>query len=107
MVNTSATAGLALPAGSVAVAVSVCGPLAIGKAGVQLQVPPTLTTAVHSVMPLSRTVTVVSGSAVPPITGLVLLMLVPLIGDVTVGAAGARLSTANVTDGEVSGPTCT
>lgn len=104
-VKTFGVNGLVLPAASVAAAVIVCGPLAMARDGVQLQVPPALTTAVHSVAPPSFTVTVERGSAVPLITGLLLLTLVPLIGDVNTGATGATVSTVTVTGGEVNGPT--
>ena len=105
-VNTSVATGLVLPAASVEVAVTVCGPLAMPRVGAQLQVPPALTTAVHSVMPLSLTVIVVSGSPVPLKSGLLLFVLLPLLGAVTVGVTGATVSTPNETGGDVSGPTC-
>lgn len=71
----------------------------------QLQVPATLTVAVHRVNPPSLTVTVPSGSAVPLITGRLLEVVVPLMGEAKTGATGGTVSTVTVTGLETSGPT--
>jgi hypothetical protein len=86
--------GLVLPAGSVAVAVTVCGPSLKGVLGEQDQLPPASATAVQSVVVPSFTVTVLPGSAVPPIAGVVSLVCVT--GVVMAGAAGAVLSTSKL-----------
>lgn len=105
IVNFSGAVGLVLPATSLAVTASVWGPLAIGRLGVQDQLPLASAIVVQIGTPLSATVIVDNGSAVPLITGRLLFVLVPLIGPVTVGVTGARLSTVTVTGGEVRGPT--
>ncbi len=69
---TGVLAGLVLPAGSVAVGVRVCGPLVKGVLGVQVQLPAPSTTAVQTVVAPSFTVTVLPGSPVPLIGGVVL-----------------------------------
>ena len=86
-----ADTGLVLPAGSVATAVTVCKPSLSGAAGEQLQLPNALAVVVQSGRPPSLTVTVLFGSAVPPIIGV--LSFVCVTGVVTLGATGAVLST--------------
>ena len=87
-------AGPVLPAGSVAVASTVCRPSA--KVGVvQDQLPLALVTAVQSVTPPSFTVTVLPGSAVPVMVGVLSLVLKVSVGVTTTGAAGATVSTVN------------
>ena len=89
--------GPVLPAGSVAVAVRLCGPLVSGVVGVQLQLPAPSATAVHTVVPLglSLTVTVLPGSAVPLRVGVV-LPTVP-VGELIDGLSGAVVSTVKFT----------
>ena len=97
IVTGTLVAGLVLPAGSVAVVLSVCGPSDNAVVGVQLQLPLALATAVQSTGPLgpSRTVTVLPGSAEPVRVGVVSLIGLPAVGELTVGAAGATVSTVN------------
>ena len=60
-----AVGALVLPAGSVPVAVMLCGPSASGVVGVSSQVPSGLTVVVPIGWPLSSTVTVAPGSPLP------------------------------------------
>ena len=68
-VNGCVVVGLVLPAASVALADTVCSPSASASVGVQLQFALESATAVHTGTPPSVTLTVLSGSAVPPIGG--------------------------------------
>ena len=95
---------LVLPAGSVAVTASACGPLLSGVVGVQLQLPLLSATAVQTGAPPSVTFTVLPGSAVPLMTGVVLAVVLPLAGPDTTGAVGAVVSTVNVRAGEATLP---
>ena len=95
---------LVLPAGSVAVTLSVCAPSAIGRVGVQLHAPLALATAVQTGTPFSVTLTVLPGSAVPLTVGVLSFVLPLAAGAVTVGAVGAVLSTPKVTGGVVVVP---
>jgi hypothetical protein len=97
---TGAEAGLGLPAGSVCVAVTVCDPSANGVLGVQDHEPSACTVAVQSGVPPSVTVTVAPGSPVPVTVGVLSLVLEPFTGAVITGAAGAVVSTVNVTGAE-------
>ena len=89
-----ALAGLVLPAGSVAVAVNVCGPLLKGVVAGQVQLPAPSATAVQTVVAPSFTVTVLPGSAWP-LTGGVAVPTVP-VGELTLGATGAAVSTVKL-----------
>jgi hypothetical protein len=60
--------------------------------GVKLQLPEPLATAVPAI-PSKRTVTVLWASAVPEMTGVVVLTNAPLAGVSTTGAEGATVST--------------
>ncbi|MNI74580.1 hypothetical protein D3C81_1880650 [compost metagenome] len=68
-------AGLVLPALSVAVAVSVCGPLLRASVGVKLQVPPAPTVVVPMGKPSLRIVIVAPISPVPLSAGRVSLVV--------------------------------
>ena len=76
-----------------AVASAVCGPSARSAAGVRLQLPVALVVAVPSTLPSSVTVTVLSGSAVPEMTGRLLPSTESFTGVVITGAAGGVVST--------------
>lgn len=95
-----------MAAASVDVAVTLFNPLGRPSAGVQLHKPEPLAVVVHNVTPFSLTVTSVSASALPPITGRLVLMVLPLMGVVMIGGTGATVSTVTTTGGEVNGPTC-
>jgi hypothetical protein len=95
---------LTLPAGSVAVALMLCGPSAKARLGVQLQLPLASAVAVQSVTPPSVTRTVLPASAVPVIVGVLSLVFCPAVGEPITGATGARLSTPNVIGGVVVVP---
>jgi hypothetical protein len=84
---------LVLPAGSVAVAASVCGPSLNAKGEVQLQVPSACTTAVQRVGPPTPSVTliVLLGSPVPLNVGVVSLSVLPAVGATIAGGTGAVL----------------
>ncbi len=96
--------GLVLPAGSVAVTASACGPSLSGVVGVQLQLPLPSATAVQTGLPPSVTLTVLPGSAVPLSVGVLSPVVLPAVGEITVGAAGAVLSTVKLRVGEVTLP---
>lgn len=85
--------GLVLPAGSVTIAVRVCGPFVNGVLGVQIQTPLASATAVQIVVGPSLIVTVLLGSAVPDSVGVVSLSTWPGAGAPTVGASGKLPST--------------
>ncbi|NJM42243.1 MAG: hypothetical protein HC853_16630 [Anaerolineae bacterium] len=103
-VNGVVVVGLVLPAGSVVVVASVCGPLLNGVV-VQLQLPLVSATAVQSTGPPtpSRTVTVLPGSAVPVTVGVLSLVVLLSVGLVTAGAAGAVVSIVKLR-GALAGP---
>ncbi|EAU68165.1 Pea-VEAacid family [Stigmatella aurantiaca DW4/3-1] len=88
--------GLVLPAASVAVALTVCGPSASGVVGVKLQLPLPSTVVVPTDVPSTMTLMVLPGSPVPLYVGVESLMSEPLAGVVTTGAAGATVSTVKV-----------
>ena len=67
--------GLVLPAASVATAVRVCGPSAIGVSGVKIHTPRPLATVVPIATPSTRRVTVAFGSAVPLSVGVASLVV--------------------------------
>lgn len=93
-VNARVVGGLVFPAASAAVTLSACGPLGSAVPGVQLQLPLASAVAVHSVLPSSSfTVTLLSGSAVPITIGVLSPVVVPVTGEVTLGATGATVST--------------
>ena len=83
-----------LPAGSLAVAVIVWAPVARAVPGVNVQAPAEDATAVPSVVVPSRIVTVLSASAVPAITGF--LLLVAALTVVSTGLSGAVRSIVSV-----------
>lgn len=91
-----AEAGLVLPAASMALAVNVCVPSKSGVVGAQCQFPLTSATVLQIGVAPSKTVTALPASAVPVITGCVLLVAVPLIGAVMLGAIGAAVSTTKL-----------
>ena len=91
---TAVEAGLVLPAGSVAVAVMLCGPLVNGLL-MQLHTPLPFAIAVQSVTPPSFTVTVAPGSALPLIVGVLLLDVLPAVGALMLGAPGTAVSIVN------------
>jgi hypothetical protein len=103
-VNVRVVGGLVLPAGSVAVTANACGPSLKGVVGVQLQLPLPSAVAVQMGTPPSLTVTVLPGSAVPFMVGVLSLVVLPVVGEITVGAAGAVLSIVNVRVGDVALP---
>ena len=72
--------GLVLPAGSVTVAVTVCGPSGSGVVGVKVQLPCGSTTAVPMGTPFSMMVTVSPGVAPPPLKVGLLSSVMPLFG---------------------------
>ncbi|MNE21239.1 hypothetical protein D3C80_1143900 [compost metagenome] len=95
---------LTLPALSIAAAVRVCCPFGITMVGVNVQAPPSLTTAVPICEPSRRMLMVVPGSPVPLSVGRLslvvsLILSAPVrpgtssISWVMTGAAGARLLT--------------
>ena len=105
MIGFDGLAWLVLPAGSVAWAVIVCGPIASGLLGVHDQWPVASTNATHTGVPLSLTVTVLPGSPVPENVGRV--EVVPLsVGDVIVGVVGGVVFTVKLFSalGAVVGP---
>ena len=87
---------LVLPAASVAVALTVCDPSASAVGGVKLQVPEALATVVPTTTPSTITVTVLPASAVPVYVGVLSLVVEPLAGVSTTGAAGGVVSTVKV-----------
>lgn len=89
-------AGPLLPAASVAMAVILCAPGVKALLGEQLQLPLASAVAVQSVVAPSLTVTVPFGSAVPLMSGVVSLVLLPDNGALMTGALGAVLSMAKV-----------
>lgn len=94
----TASPAVALPARSVAVAVSSCSPAARSRPASQVQRPSSDATAPHSV-PLTAedaTVTVVPGSAVPASVGRTACSSSPGPGEVISGLAGATVSTVSV-----------
>jgi hypothetical protein len=96
-------AGLTLPAGSVAVAVTLCAPSGMAEDGEQDQLPAPSATAVQSVVGPSFTATVAPGSAVPLNSGELSVVVMPAVGALIVGAAGTTVSTLKVT-GALAGP---
>lgn len=86
-----------LPAGSVAVAVTLCGPSVMTAAGEQPQLPALSATAVQTVLAPSFTTTVLPGSAVPLKSGVLSLMVLLAAGVVSTGTAGGVVSTVTVT----------
>jgi hypothetical protein len=99
---TGALAGERFPAASVWVPVTVCDPSA-STAESHDQTPP-LTTAVHRMVVPSATSTVDPVSPVPVMVGVASGTAAPAAGAVMTGAAGAVLSTVNVT-GALAGET--
>ena len=87
-------AGEAFPAASLATAVIAWAPLARAVVGVKVHAPVEEATAVPSTVDLSYTLTVLRASAVPAMTGLVLLVV--LFAVVKTGLSGAVVSTVNV-----------
>ena len=87
----TASAGLVLPLGSVCVADTVCWPRGSTDESHD-QVPLPATTAVHSTVDPSVTVTVAPGSPVPEIRGVVSWTDAPRAGAVMSGAAGGVVS---------------
>jgi hypothetical protein len=93
---TAALAGDMFPLASCCVAVIVCDPSAsIG--GRQDQAPVASTTAVHTVVAPSSTVTVAPSSPAPVMVGDASLVTEPFAGAVMLGATGGTVSTVNVT----------
>ena len=92
-VKARVAAGLVLPAGSVAVTLTAVGPF--GNADeTQLHAPDGDAVVEHKTLPLgSLTVTVLLGSAVPAMVGVVLPVVLPGAGAVMAGATGATVST--------------
>jgi len=81
---------LVLPAASVAVALTVCVPWASGVADVKLQSPEALAVTVPPTPPSTLTSTMLPASAVPAMTGIV--VLTSTAGAVSTGASGGTLS---------------
>ncbi|NBH10384.1 hypothetical protein, partial [Amycolatopsis sp. SID8362] len=78
---------VALPAGFVCVAVIVCDPSdSVDESHVHF--PDESAVVIHSVVPLSVTVTVDPGAAVPEIAGVGSFVVEPSAGEVITGAAG-------------------
>ena len=86
-----------MPDGSVSVTLTTYEPSVIGVLGVQVQLPPTSTVAVHSTGPPepSLTVTVSPGTPVPPNIGVVSVVGAFAVGEITLGTVGATVSTSN------------
>lgn len=103
-VNGRVTAALVLPAGSVAVALIVCAPSAKGRLELQFQLPLASTVAVQSVTTPSLTVTVLPGSPIPVIVGVLSLVVLLTVGEITLGAAGVVVSTVNARGAVVDVP---
>jgi hypothetical protein len=84
------------PATSVCTAVMACEPSVSGMVGVQVQVPPTTAIGLPSAQVMAtlsiETVMRVPFSPVPLMVGVVSLVVVPLVGEVMTGAAGATVS---------------
>lgn len=89
-----------LPAGSIAVAVSVWLPAFSGVEGVQLQSPFASARVVQICMLPSFTITVLPASAVPLISGFELLIEALAAGAVMLGAAGTVVSTIKLREAE-------
>ena len=94
---TGALVGEGLPAGSVATAVTVCGPSPSGVVGVTENVPPGVAVTPGSGVPSTVTTTVEPGSAVPEMVGVGSLTVPPSAGAVMTGALGAVASIVNRT----------
>lgn len=89
--------GLALPAASVATTLTEFGPFGSAVLS-QVHRPLALTVVVHnSVPPASLTVMVLPGSALPLTVGVLSPVVVPVMGAVTTGWAGATVSIITVT----------
>ena len=97
-------AGLTLPPASVAVALIVCAPSAIGRLGVQLQLPLVSVVAVHRSTPFSVTLTVLFGSALPLMAGVLSLVLLLAAGVLITGVPGDSESTVKLSGDVVVEP---
>jgi hypothetical protein len=86
-----------LPAASAAVALTEWLPSASGVVGVKVHAPEASAVTVPTALPSTRRVTVEPASAVPEYVGVVSLVVLPLAGAVTTGAAGATVSTVMFT----------
>lgn len=103
-VKVRVAAGLALPAASIATTLIVCTPF-VSALLTHAHKPDGETAVVtHKVWPSSSLmVTVLPGSAMPLIIGVVLAVVVPVTGAVIVGATGATVSMLNDV-GRLAGP---
>ena len=99
--------GEVLPAGSAAVAVTVCEPGGRSAGTVTVKVPSGPTIAVPMTVPSTETVTVEPGSPVPVMVGVGSVVWLPFAGPTRTGEAGGLVSTVKVVGGLSSELPCT